>query len=512
MRTKLFYFTCTLLTLLIYLIPSNLTAQTKPDIEKLDDAVVLVMIYDYKGDFVGHGSGFIVDKKGTVVTNYHVVKAAYSLKVRVDNNGVKTDYDVENIISGDQSKDVAKIALKNSFGIVFPFLSLAKVPPAKGEECWTIGTPADPNYFNSVTEGIVSNIYPNGIELWTGKMLQVSAPFTHGSSGGALINKKGEVVGVTCGGQEDKNGARANINWAIWIGELNNLPIINKKSLVDPASIPCQLGFYTNSPYTGNVYLYIDGIYVGSFSKYFQNNYTPTCSEDGTITRNLYSGTHSYQGYFATTGQWYYGTVSLNPGQCQIYRVGGDTPTYTYDGSNTNIWGQTRKEIVDRGNYKWVIASGLSFVETGRGLPLPLFFERYLSEKYSLRANIQWISRGSDGGAGINYSNKYFGAGLDFKKIFPRPYRWNWFIAATCNYRSINIHHRIIETTSVTGGYVTVDKSYTENKNHLFSGFRFGGDRYTGEKLYITWDLGIGYHTFYKKISADMNVLFGYKF
>jgi S1-C subfamily serine protease len=43
------------------------------------------------GNFVEHGCGFIVDI-GTVVTNYHVVKGAYSLKVRVDNRGVKTYY------------------------------------------------------------------------------------------------------------------------------------------------------------------------------------------------------------------------------------------------------------------------------------------------------------------------------------------------------------------------------------------------------------------------------------
>ena len=67
MRTKLFNFIFSLLTSLIYLMPSNLTAQTKPDIEKLDDAVVLVMIYDYQGNFVGHGSGFIIDNKGTTI-------------------------------------------------------------------------------------------------------------------------------------------------------------------------------------------------------------------------------------------------------------------------------------------------------------------------------------------------------------------------------------------------------------------------------------------------------------
>ena len=57
-----------------------------------------------------------------------------------------------------------------------------------------------------------------------------------------------------------------------------------------------------------------------------------------------------------------------------------------------------------------------------------------------------------------------------------------------------------------------MDKSYSEYKDHLFAGARFGGDRYTGKKLYITWDLGVGYHSFYKKISTDMNFLLGYRF
>jgi len=503
--------TLKLLLLFVFLFNGKLKAQTKPDIDKVDNAVVIVMIYDYQGNYVGHGSGFVIDDKGTVVTNYHVVKGASSLKVKIDNNGYKEVYDVENIISGDESKDLVKISLKNSSSKKFPFLTLSKTFPAKGDDCWAIGTPADEKYMNTVSRGLISNID----KFSTPKMLQTNAEITHGSSGGVLINNKGEVIGVTSAGDGTEDGARASINFAIWIGELNVLSPINKKSIVDPSSIPCQLSFYTNSPYTGSVYFYIDGNYVGSFSKYFQNNYTPTCGDDGTITRYLYSGTHTYQVYYVSIGKWYYGTIALNPGQCQIFKVGGLSPSNN-TGNFYNYSVYSREKIEDRGTSKWFIATGFSFVETGRGLPLPLFVEKYISDKYSLRGNIQWIKRDSDKSAGINYSNKYFGIGFDYKKIFSSPYRWNWFLAATCNYRFVNIRHEIYETTFPTGGGnnfpITVDNSYNENKNHFFTGIRFGGDRYSGQRCYITWDLGLGYNSFHKGISSDMNLLIGYRF
>ena len=99
--------------LFVFSISLKLNAQTKPDIDKVDNAVVVVMIYDYRGNQVGHGSGFLIDDKGTVVTNYHVVKGASTLKVKIDNNGYKEVYEIDNILSGDASKDLAKISLKN---------------------------------------------------------------------------------------------------------------------------------------------------------------------------------------------------------------------------------------------------------------------------------------------------------------------------------------------------------------------------------------------------------------
>lgn len=496
------------LLFLTSLMTDGLTAQTKPDIDKIDDAVVVVMIYDYKGNQVGHGSGFIIDDKGTVITNYHVVKGASSLKIKIDNNGYKETYDVDNIISGNASKDLAKISIKNPAAKKFPFLTLSKTFPTKGEDCWAIGTPADEKYMNTVSKGLVSNIE----QYSDPKMLQTNAEITHGSSGGALINTKGEVIGVTSAGDGTEDGARASINFAIWIGEINNLSAINKPSVIDPALIPCELGFYTNSPYTGSVYLYIDGIYVGSFTKYFLNNATPNCHDEGTITRYLYAGVHTANVYYVSTGQWFYGTVKLNPGQCQMYKVGGPTPTY--NPNNNNPWGvYERKKFDNKGDYKWVVLSGVSVVETGRGLPLSFYLERSFKEnKYSIRSNIQFIYRNSDPQAGIDYSNKYLSFGIDFKKIFNRPYRWNWFISPTFNIRRLNIHHNVYEYQYTSNGYVTIDKSYDVIKNHTFTGLRIGGDRYTWQRFYISTDIGIGYHSFYKNLRTDYNLLLGYRF
>jgi hypothetical protein len=316
-------------------------SQIKPDIEKIDDAVVLVLIYDYYGSLLGHGSGFIIDSKGIVATNYHVIKGAHSLKVRLDRNGTKTDYNVNSILSGDEHKDLAKISIENPNGVIFPFLNFAKTKPNKGDDCWAIGTPADPIYMNTVSKGLVSNIDFTS----SPKTLQTNAEITHGSSGGALLNSRGEVIGITSAGDETKDGSRASINFAIWIDELYNLPAINKKSIIDPKSIPCQLSFYTNNPYTGFVYLYIDGYYVGSFSKYFQNNYTPKCGEEGTITRYLYSGTHTCQVYNASLNMWSQGQVILEPGECQVFRVNettGTTGTTNSKNNNTSPKGRAK--------------------------------------------------------------------------------------------------------------------------------------------------------------------------
>ncbi len=322
----------TMLSFLSFIIFSynSALAQT-PDIEKLDDAVVLVLIYDYEGNKIGHGSGFLIDDKGTVVTNYHVVESAYSLKVMTDINGLKMTYDVDLISKGSKSKDLAIINIKNNESKIFPYLPLAKNYPSKGVDCWAIGTPASEKYMNTVSKGLVSNINTSSNPV----MIQTNAEITHGSSGGALINSRGEVIGITSAGDPTEDGARASINFAIWSGEIATLESINKNTVVNPESIPCEFGFYTDNKYTGDVYLYIDGIYIGNFTSYFPDN-PPLCGQNGTITRYLYPGNHTYTVYYKSTGQMYSGNVNLKPGECKMYKVKG--PITYYEPKPASEW------------------------------------------------------------------------------------------------------------------------------------------------------------------------------
>ena len=62
---RILYFT----TVFIFSFSTMCTAQG-PDIERLDDAVALVEIYDYNNNFLGHGSGFVIESSGILVTNY----------------------------------------------------------------------------------------------------------------------------------------------------------------------------------------------------------------------------------------------------------------------------------------------------------------------------------------------------------------------------------------------------------------------------------------------------------
>ncbi len=288
------------------------------DIESLDDAVVLVEMYDYKEDYIGHGSGFIIDVNGTVVTNYHVVKGVHSLKVILqDNYGQRKSYDVQTVVKGSEIKDLAILKIKNPYNQKFKYLKIANDLPKKGEVCWAVGTPANPKYMNTVSTGLVSNLDLSN----NPKLIQTTAEISHGSSGGPLINKNGEVIGVTSSGDVTEDGTRASINFAIWIGEITNLPTIEKERVIDPRSIPCELSFYTTNQFIGDVDLYVDGNFIGSFTKYFSS--LPECRAEGTITRTLSSGEHSYYVYYPEIGQHSYGTINLTPGQCQIIHVAG---------------------------------------------------------------------------------------------------------------------------------------------------------------------------------------------
>ena len=135
------------------------------------------------------GSGFIIDEKGFIVTNNHVVESADEITVLLGN---QKEYDAE-IIGRDPNTDLALIKIKEDGG--FPVARLGDSDSLKvGEWVVAIGNPF--GLENTVTAGIVS---AKGRVIGSGPyddFIQTDASINPGNSGGPLLNLKGEVVGI----------------------------------------------------------------------------------------------------------------------------------------------------------------------------------------------------------------------------------------------------------------------------------------------------------------------------
>ncbi len=136
----------------------------------------------------GSGSGVIISSDGYIVTNNHVVEGADELTVTLNDN---KEYSAR-IIGTDKTTDLAliKIDCNNLPAIVIANSEDIKV----GEWVLAVGNPF--NLTNTVTAGIVSakgrSLYQNGVESF----IQTDAAINRGNSGGALVNVKGELIGI----------------------------------------------------------------------------------------------------------------------------------------------------------------------------------------------------------------------------------------------------------------------------------------------------------------------------
>jgi hypothetical protein len=135
----------------------------------------------------GHGSGFVVRPDGWVVTNLHVIDGEPEAKVVLADGREIADV---RVMASSEDLDLCLLCIDASGLPVLELGDSALVHP--GEPVVAIGHPL--GFGNSVTDGLVSAIR----EVEAGvTMLQVSAPISPGSSGGPLINDRGQVVGLS---------------------------------------------------------------------------------------------------------------------------------------------------------------------------------------------------------------------------------------------------------------------------------------------------------------------------
>lgn len=175
---------------------------------KCSPAVFYIEVADSTGTVYASGSGFFIAADGTAVTNYHVIDGAYSATVTLSTTNAKCS--VTGVYDYDVDDDWAIIKIE---GYGYPYLEIADTSTiVGGARCYAIGSPR--GLQNSISDGIISN--PNQV-VGGQSYIQTSAAISHGSSGGALINKYGQVIGITCGIYE--NGE--NLGFAVPITKIN---------------------------------------------------------------------------------------------------------------------------------------------------------------------------------------------------------------------------------------------------------------------------------------------------
>jgi S1-C subfamily serine protease len=138
---------------------------------------------------VGSGSGVIVDKKGYVVTNYHVINGAFVVRVTTK-DGVR--YNVNELVGVNPGADVAVLKINGINLKELPFGDSSKLKV--GEKVIAAGNPVGLSF--TVTEGIVSAFRTNIPPERDFNYIQTDVPINPGNSGGPLINTKAQIVGI----------------------------------------------------------------------------------------------------------------------------------------------------------------------------------------------------------------------------------------------------------------------------------------------------------------------------
>ncbi len=159
------------------------------------------------------GSGFFINSDGLAITNYHVIEGTDFATISLP--GLHS-YSVMGVLHYDKDVDYA-IIKTNATNV--PYIKIGDSDLiSEGEKIYTIGNPQ--GLANSISDGIVANSHREEFD----GMIQITAPISPGSSGGALLNSRGEVIGITTATLTSGQ----NLNFAVPINA-----VVNKKELLD---------------------------------------------------------------------------------------------------------------------------------------------------------------------------------------------------------------------------------------------------------------------------------------
>lgn len=223
-------------------------------VKRVKPAVVAITTYDAAGEALMTGSGFFL-RPGQVVTNLHVVRGAVRAEIKtLDGKG--RVFPVNGSLAVDEEGDLALLSVETPTA---RSSELASDIPDEGEPIFVIGNPL--KLEGSVSDGIVSAVreVPNSYRI-----IQITAPISHGNSGSPVFNMKGQVLGVVT--VKVTNGQ--NINLALAAARVAEL----KAGKLQPLS---ELGAKNKGDVADSLYRSgLDSLWLGNYDNavgYFEN-------------------------------------------------------------------------------------------------------------------------------------------------------------------------------------------------------------------------------------------------
>src|SRR6202795_3661917 len=167
----------------------------------------------------GAGSGFVIDPRGYILTNFHVVQGAQNISVTL---GDRSHYDAK-FIGADERNDIALVKIDPK-DRKLPALTMGDSDTLQvGQTVLAIGNPF--GFQSTLTTGVVSALgrtVQTGQNTLIDEAIQTDAAINRGNSGGPLINTHGEVIGINSA-IYTPSGTTAGIGFAIPINTAKNI-------------------------------------------------------------------------------------------------------------------------------------------------------------------------------------------------------------------------------------------------------------------------------------------------
>ena len=193
--------------------PLETSALTPVEIARIaSDSVVYLSITRSSGDD-GTGSGFFITEN-QIATCYHVIRGF--ARGTASSVYEQAKHSLASVLAIDEKHDLAIVEV---IGYSAPSLRLGNSDAVQtGQSVYVLGNPR--GWKGTFSDGIVSGIRPEGNSLGKGDLIQMTAPVSPGSSGGPVLDNRGEVIGVSAARLP---GDAQNLNFAIPVNHLKAL-------------------------------------------------------------------------------------------------------------------------------------------------------------------------------------------------------------------------------------------------------------------------------------------------